>query len=207
MSDKNINRRNFLRKAGRSACGLAIAGTAYHIIGDHLNAETAGPKSRFVWQIDPDKCTACGICETACVRTPSAVKAVNDQKKCSYCVVCYGHISNKEIDSDKIMTDGERVCEYDAVKRVNYSGGDDGYFIYQIDDKKCTGCGKCVLACDEKGTRSMFLLIRPDLCLNCNSCEIANKCPDDAIDRLYIGTEDDFKGIYEFENMPTDMNS
>ena len=30
-----------------------------------------------VWQLDPDKCAQCGRCETACVLTPSAVKAVH----------------------------------------------------------------------------------------------------------------------------------
>jgi electron transport complex protein RnfB len=50
------------------------------------------------------------------------------------------------------------------------------------------------------------LIIRPDLCLNCNSCDIARICPEDAIDRLYIGPEDDFKGIYELEYGQNDMN-
>ncbi|TKG96430.1 hypothetical protein EYV94_04045 [Puteibacter caeruleilacunae] len=196
-----VDRRNFLRKAGQAACGLALGGIAYRVISGHMDEETEGPKSRFVWQIDPDKCTFCGDCETACVRTPSAVKAVNDQKKCSSCVVCYGHISNKEIPSEKIMSDGIRVCESDAVTRKNYSGGKDGYFIYDIDDDKCTGCGKCAKACNDKGTKSMFLIIRPDLCLNCNSCNIAAKCPEGAVDRLYFGPEDDFRGIYELEGM------
>jgi len=47
----------------------------------------------------------------------------------------------------------------------------------------------------------MFLIIRPDLCLSCNSCDIASACPEGAIDRLYMGPEDDFKGIYELEGM------
>ncbi len=205
MSDKkeneNIDRRRFLRTAGRAACGLALGGIAYRVISAHLDEETAGPRSRYVWQIDPEKCTFCGDCETACMRTPSAVKAVNDQKKCSFCVVCYGHISDKQIDSDKIETEGERICEYGAVTRRNYSGGKDGYFIYEIDHDKCTGCGKCAKECNEKGTKSMFLIIRPDLCLNCNSCNIAAVCPENAIDRLWFGPEDDFRGFYELEGM------
>ncbi len=196
---KNWNRRSFLRKAGQATCAAALGGIAYRVLGGHANEETAGPKSRWVWQIDPQKCTNCGECEFLCVRKPSAVKAVNDQKKCSYCVVCYGHISDKSIASDKIMSEGIRICEYDAVTRKNYSGGKDGYFIYDIDHDLCTGCGKCAKACNDKGTQSMFLIIRPDLCLNCNSCNIALKCPDNAIERLYIGPEDNFKGIYELE--------
>lgn len=199
-----IGRRNFLKNAGRATCALALGGIAYRIISKHTNEDTAGPRSRFVWQIDPDKCTFCGKCEISCVRTPSAVKAVNDMKKCSYCVVCYGHISNKQIDSDKIDTDGIRICKYNAVTRKNYSGGKNGYFIYDIDHDKCTGCGECAKACNDKGTKSMFLIIRPDLCLACNSCNIAQICPENAIDRLYIGAEDNFRGVYELEETEGD---
>lgn len=202
---KNWGRRSFLRKVGQATCVIALGGIAYRIAGQHMDEETAGPRSRYVWQINPDKCTNCGKCETHCVRMPSAVKAVNDQKKCSNCVVCFGHISNKEIASDQIMSGGKRICPNDAVIRNNHSGGKDGYFLYDIDSDKCTGCGKCAKVCTEKGTKSMFLIIRPDLCLNCNSCDIARACPDNAIERLYIGPEDDFKGIYELEYPDNDM--
>ena len=199
IEERKIDRRSFFRKAGRVACGLALGGIAYRIISKQFNPDEAGPLSRFVWQIDPEKCTFCGKCQTACIRTPSAVKAVNDQKKCSNCVVCHGHISNKNIPSDKIMIEGIRICEQDAVTRENYSGGNDGYFIYDIDDEKCIACGKCAKECNEVGSKSMFLIIRPDLCLTCNSCDIAKICPEDAIDRLYIGEEDDYRGFYELE--------
>jgi len=194
-----MDRRKFLVNCGRAACTLAIGGITYRIIDAHLDPEKAGPATRYVWAINPEKCNGCGICETACVRNPSAVKAVNDQKKCSNCVVCYGHITNKDIPSDKILSEGIRVCQYDAVKRTNFSGGVDGSFIYTIDDKLCVGCGKCVAKCLTKGSKSMFLIIRPDLCLACNSCNIAAKCPQHAIERVYIGYEDDYKGEYELE--------
>ncbi len=208
MEDKGKEkqgRRSFLKTAGTAACGIALAGVAGRVISAHQKEETEGPKSRYVWQIDPAKCAFCDICETACVRTPSAVKAVNDQKKCSFCVVCYGHISNKQIESDKIMSHGERICPHDAVTRENYSGGKDGYFIYDIDHGLCTGCSKCAKECNAKGTKSMFMIIRPDLCLNCNSCNIADHCPENAIDRLWFGPEDDFRGIYELEGMQDGM--
>jgi hypothetical protein len=57
-----------------------------------------------------------------------------------------------------------------------------------------------------KEQNQCFCIIRPDLCLNCNACDIARICPEDAIDRLYIGPEDDFKGIYELEYGENDMN-
>ncbi len=201
------DRRKFLINAGRIACGLAIGGVTYRVVSAHLNEDTAGPRTRHAWQIDPIKCKACDKCKTMCVRTPSAVKAVNDQKKCSFCVVCYGHISNKRIASEKIMTEGKRICPKDAVKRIDYSHRPDGYFIYEIDEDKCDGCGKCVEACTKKGTKSMFLIIRPDLCLNCNSCKIAINCPAQAVDKVFIGPEDDFKGIWEFEKDDPSMKS
>ena len=99
------SRRKFIRVAGHLAGGAALAGAGVRVFSppsDH--AEFIPQNRRFVWQIDPEKCRFCGLCETACVRKPSAAKAVNDQKKCSNCVVCYGHISNLHIDSDRIET-------------------------------------------------------------------------------------------------------
>lgn len=193
------NRRIFLLNAGRAACALVLGGIVYRVTGTEPDESNPGPLTRHAWQIDMQKCTACGQCKTLCVRKPSAVKAVNDQKKCSFCVVCYGHITNKRIASDKIMSDGKRVCPVDAVIRKDYSGRPDGYFIYEIDDEKCDGCCKCVEFCTKRGTKSMFLIIRPDLCLNCNSCNIAVNCPEKAVDKVFIGPEDDFKGIWEIE--------
>ena len=197
------DRRKFIRTAGRAMCGLAIGGLTYHVIGNHLSSEDAGPNTRHAWQIDPNKCTGCDQCKLACYRKPSAAKAVNDQKKCSFCVVCYGHITNKYIDSDKIMTEGERVCPKDAVIRINHSGRLDGYFVYEIDDDLCDGCGICVEMCLKKGTKSMFMIIRPDLCLNCNSCNIALKCPEKAVDKVFIGRKMILK---EFGNLKKMMS-
>ena len=96
------------------------------------------------------------------MRKPSAVKALNDQKKCSNCVVCYGHITDTHIESDKIDSEGDRVCPVDAVERKNFSGGLDGMFLYSNDPKLCIACSKCVKRCNEHGTKSMFLAIRPE---------------------------------------------
>ena len=155
---------------------------------------------RFAWQVDPEKCTYCGLCETACVRKPSAAKALNDQKKCSNCVVCYGHITDTHIDSDKIDSEGERVCPVDAVVRNNFSGGVDGMFLYSNDPKKCVGCAKCVKRCNVHGTKSMFLVIRPDLCLDCNECSIATACPEKAIERIPREAVDDYRGDFWFDS-------
>ena len=189
-------RREFLRKTGQIACIGFLGGVAYRIFASKDFDPEKQPKNCYGWKINHDKCTYCGNCETACVRRPSAVKAVNDQKKCLFCVACYGHIKNELIEPSRIETEGKKVCPYDAVIRKQFRKGSDDYYIYKIDDKRCVGCARCVERCNYEGNQSMFLIIRPDLCLGCNSCSIAKKCPSEAIERVHISTEDDFRGEY-----------
>lgn len=193
------SRRKFIRLT--AGAGLLSALTWRLFSPESEDAEFTPQSRRFMWQIDPDKCRWCGKCETACVRKPSAVKAVNDQKKCSNCVVCYGYITNHGVASDKIDTHGVRVCPVDAVKRKNFCGGVDGMFLYSQDHAKCVGCAACAKHCNEQGTASMFMVIRPDICLGCNECEIAKICPYDAIERVPANSVDDFRGEYGLEKM------
>jgi len=196
------SRRKHLKHAGHWLGAALLGGSVWRISSPPgEEAEFIAQNRRFAWQVDPEKCLYCGLCETACVRNPSAVKAVNDQKKCSNCVVCYGHITNSKIDSDKIDSEGERVCPHDAVVRENFSGGVDGMFLYSNDPGKCVGCAKCVKRCNEHGTKSMFLVIRPDLCLGCNECAIADACPHDAIERIPREPVDDYRGDYLFDSV------
>lgn len=196
-----MKRRNFMRFGGQALGAAVLGGTTWRIFSPPSEeAEFVSQGRRFAWQIDPYKCQFCGICETACVRKPSAVKALNDPKKCSNCVVCYGHITDTHIESEKIDTDGTRVCPYNAVRRKNFSGGLDGMFLYSHDHKNCVGCAKCVKRCNLKGTQSMFLAIRPDLCLGCNECKIAIACPHQAIERIPREPVDDYLGDYWFDS-------
>lgn len=196
----NTNRRGFIRFGGQLIGASALGGSAWRLFtGMDPDAEFSQPKGPYVWRINPDKCNFCGLCESACVRMPSAVKAVNDQTKCSYCVACYGHLADLTISSDKIQDAGMRVCPYDAVTRKELTGGKNGYHVYSINESKCTACGKCTKRCNELGTKSMFLLIRPDLCIGCNRCNIAAVCPQNAIERAHSYPEDDFRGEYEME--------
>ena len=201
----NPDRRRFIRFGGQLTGAAVLGGAAWRVFsGGDPEAVFSQPKGPYVWRINPDKCTFCGRCETACVRKPSAVKAVNDQKKCSYCVACYGHLADLRVSSEMIQGKGVRVCPYDAVRREEFSGGQNGYHIYTIDDAKCTACCKCTKRCNQLGTKSMFLIIRPDLCIGCNRCAIAAVCPDDAIEWAHSYPEDDFRGFYELENLPAD---
>lgn len=195
------SRRNFLRIAGQVGGGAALLGAMARICSPAADDAVFIPqKRRFAWQIDPDKCLSCGTCEIACVRKPSAAKAINDPKKCSNCVVCYGHIKNKHIASELIDSEGERICPHDAVLRKNFCGGIDGMFLYSHNHANCTGCATCVKHCNEEGTGSMFMIIRPDLCLGCNECAIAVSCPHDAIERIPREPADDFKGVFGLED-------
>lgn len=180
-----MNRRNMLRIAGQ-VFGASVLGALGIRIFSHPDKDAIPQKRRFAWQIDPGKCIACGRCATACVRTPSAAKAVNNFKACNNCVVCYGHITDLDIESEKIDSEGRRVCPVDAVKRVNLTGEVDGYFEYRQDHSRCIGCSQCVSRCAEhNGDRaSMFMIIRPDLCVGCNECTIATQCPSDAVVRV-----------------------
>jgi electron transport complex protein RnfB len=204
----NQDRRRFIRFGGQLIGASALGGAAWRIFtGSDPDAVFSQPKGPYVWRINPDKCTFCALCESACVRKPSAVKAVNDQKKCSYCVACYGHLAELKVSSEMIQSQGLRVCPHDAVKRVAYSGGKDGYHLYTIDDAKCTACGKCAKRCNTLGTKSMFLIIRPDLCLGCNRCAIAAVCPEEAVEWEHSYPEDDFRGEYELENASSAENA
>ena len=195
------SRRDHLKYAG-NLLGLAMLGgiTARVFSPPKDDADFIAQGRRFAWQIDPEKCQSCGLCATACVRKTSAVKAVNDPKKCSNCVACYGHITDSKIKSEDIGTSAaHRVCPYNAVKRENFSGGKDGLFLYSNDPALCVGCGRCTARCNEHGNRSMFLIIRPDLCLGCNECSIAKACPHDAIERIPREAADDYRGDYLFD--------
>ena len=204
----NPGRRKFIRFGGQLIGAAALGGAAWRVFtGSDPGAVFSQPQGSYVWRINPDKCTFCGLCETACVRKPSAVKAVNDQRKCSYCVACYGHLADLHVSSARIQSKGVRVCPYDAVIRQEHSGGEDGYHLYTIDDAKCTACGKCAKRCNQLGTKSMFLILRPDLCLGCNRCAIAVICPENAVEWAHSYPEDDFRGIYELENPPADSGT
>lgn len=181
-ADAKLNRREFFRTAGRGLGACLLAGISGRWLWMRVK-DDPGFSPQTVWKIDPGLCVQCGQCATACVRTPSAVKAFNDENLCSNCVVCYGHIRNHGAPSPEIDRQ-PKVCPQNAVTRIPFAGGMDGYYLYRIDEEKCVGCGLCVQECNHRGSQSMFLMIRPDLCLGCNECAIARVCPQQAISRM-----------------------
>ncbi|HRU05292.1 MAG TPA: ferredoxin [Candidatus Brocadiia bacterium] len=167
-----MTRRDFLRGAGRAALLLIAGGAAGFGV-----SRSAG--KRRVWQIDPLKCVQCGQCATDCVLDESAVKCVHDFKMCGYCERCTGFFRPTVNELNEGAEN--QLCPTNAIRRVFV---EEPYFEYTIDEKLCTGCGKCVRGCSDFGNGSLYLQVRHDRCLNCNECFIAARCPSGAFMRV-----------------------
>jgi len=171
-SEKEIDRRDFLKTGLRGACLAGLAGVTAVGLG------RAGGTD-MVWQIDPEVCVACGNCATHCVLEVSAVKCVHAFAICGYCDLCSGYLNTnpRALDSG---AENEQ-CPTGAIKRKFV---EDPYYQYAIDELLCIGCGKCVKGCNAFGNGSLYLQVRHDRCLNCNECSIAAACPSGAFKRV-----------------------
>ncbi|WP_446787678.1 ferredoxin [Macellibacteroides fermentans] len=174
-----IVRRKFLRVLGTAVAGgsiLAVSG----VLASRLKNDK---ESSYYWQIDPQKCTHCGRCETDCVLQVSAVKCFHANKVCGYCDLCGGYFRS---NAKELNTAAENLmCPTGAIQRKFV---EDPYFEYTIDESLCNGCGKCVKGCSSFGNGSLYLQIKRDLCTDCNECKIARVCPSDAITRVSMDT-------------------
>jgi len=175
MAEENrqgVSRRQFLRGGLRGA-GLLGLGA---FVG--FSARRARPE-KTVWQIDPNKCIACGNCATYCVLEPSAVKCVHAYAMCGYCDLCTGFLAPGFTERGTAAEN--QICPAGAIRRTFI---EDPYYEYTIDEPLCIGCGKCVKGCADFGNGSLFLQVRHDRCVNCNECAIAVACPSDAFRRV-----------------------
>lgn len=172
VDNKDISRREFLRRALQAA-GLFAAGSVFGL--------TMNRRDRVgtVWQIDPLKCTNCGQCATECVLDPSAVRCVHDFSMCGYCDPCTGFYERGA--DDKGEGAENQVCPTGAISRRFL---EDPYYEYSIDESLCVGCGRCAKGCAAFGNGSLYMQVRQNLCLNCNQCSIASRCPADAFMRI-----------------------
>ncbi len=173
-----IHRREFLR-----ILGSAVAGGTILVLSGGLVRKLSWQEGSVYWQIDPQKCTQCGRCETHCVLPVSAVKCLHANKVCGYCDLCGGYYrSNVKV----LDTAAENLmCPTGAIARRYV---EDPYFEYTIDESLCNGCGKCVKGCSSFGNGSLYLQIKRDLCKDCNECTIATACPSGAITRVSLET-------------------
>ena len=85
------DRRGFIVDGLRVAGAMSVAGLVGFLTGRR------GQAQRMVWQIDPNRCIACGNCATYCVlygvQKESAVKCVHNFGMCGYCTMCTGHMA------------------------------------------------------------------------------------------------------------------
>ncbi|NVO09660.1 MAG: ferredoxin [Bacteroidales bacterium] len=167
-----ISRREFINSSVRFSIVLGIGA-----IGGRLL--TRSHARQMVWQLDTSKCIQCGRCATNCVKTPSAVKCVHVYSMCGYCDLCGGYFRP---ETKELTTAAEnQLCPTSAIRRKFV---EDPFFQYDIDEKLCIGCGKCVKGCGAFGNGSLQLQVRHDLCDNCNECAIARDCPAGAFSRV-----------------------
>jgi len=131
-----------------------------------------------VWQIDPDKCVACGNCATYCVLEPSAVKCMHNFKMCGYCDKCMGYFDTEALVCEPAAEN--ELCPVGALKRKYI---EPERYQYKIDKDLCIGCGKCVKGCNSFGNGSLYLQVCRDRCVGCNECSIAAACPSEAFHR------------------------
>ncbi len=174
MPANKINRRIFMKNCLWGAClTSSVAAAAI------FTTKKSFPNT--VWQLDPQKCVACGNCATYCVLEESAVKCVHAYAMCGYCNLCTGFF---EPEPRELDTGAEnQLCPTGAIKR---SFVEDPYYEYIIDEPLCIGCGKCVKGCNAFGNGSLFLQVRHNRCLNCNECSIATACPSQAYKRVPV---------------------
>jgi len=198
MSD-HMTRRGALAKAARGAAALALGGAAFHLV---RKAE-----GQIVWNVDPARCInsklgetgveVCGLCTTECVVTQSAVRAVNEFSKCGRCNICPAYFNVTSAVNEKGLP-SEKLCPRDAIARkpigeIDPEDPANNFYEYVIDEAKCDGCGKCVMACKEPlGLGSIVLRVRQNLCVDCNRCAISTACPKDAILQVSIQKAFDF---------------
>lgn len=171
--DNNVRtRRDFMKSAGRMIVAVPLLALPVILV---KKTEAKG----YVWQIDPYKCTACDQCKTSCVMTPSASKCTNAFPMCGYCDLCPGFLRQ---GAKKFSTAAEdQLCPTGAINRRFV---EEPYFEYTIVESLCDGCAKCVKGCADFGNGSFYMQIRQDLCVNCNECSIARKCPSNAVIRV-----------------------
>jgi len=190
-NDKTADRRQFLVNGARVAGALGLVGGVGYLAGN------AQGREELVWQLDPDKCIACGNCATKCVLDISAVKCVNCFHACGYCNGCTGYFEKVEGGTSQgASTSAEnQLCPTGAIERKFIEKRSTSlYFEYTIIEPLCIGCGKCVEGC-AKMNGSMYLQVMHNRCLNCNECSIAVACPTQAFRRIPASTPNMMKKI------------
>ena len=184
MKNSPLARRRFLK-----TCGSVLAGGTIAAASAAIAHRAKVSEAHLFWQINPHQCTQCGRCETECVLHISAVKCIHANRVCGYCDLCGGYYRT---NIKKLDTAAENLmCPTGAIQRRFV---EELYFEYTIDETLCNGCGKCVKGCTSFGNGSLYLQVKRELCVNCNECQIAKRCPADAISRVPLNRTYQLKG-------------
>ena len=174
-----ISRRGFFTKLAQGGI-IAVVGAGAVALGAAKSPAGNRGRSRYVWQIDPYKCTQCGLCRTSCVLKESAAKCVQDLPICGYCKPCFGYQKPDMASPTPEPGVANEMCPANAIVRKFV---EEPYYEYTINEHACVACGLCVEGCRRFGNGSLYLQIRHDRCLNCNECSIAAACPANAFVR------------------------
>jgi Na+-translocating ferredoxin:NAD+ oxidoreductase subunit B len=180
----------------RDVLGTAVRATVVAGLGGAAAYLVQKAHGQVVWQVDAARCVnsrlgevgveVCSRCTTDCVVSLSAVRAVNEHSKCGRCAICPAYYNITSAVDERGLP-SEKRCPRDAIARkpigeIDPEDPANNYYEYIIDEEKCDGCGKCVMACKEPlGLGSIVLRVRYNRCVDCNRCAISTACPKDAL--------------------------
>jgi 4Fe-4S ferredoxin len=161
--------------------------------------------------IDEDKCTFCGLCDSACIFNaietefddiPASVQYARlkgehhlDEDKCAPCLLCAKICPRDAISVELKVTPKTELVQYKDAKAAQnvVNGKPDAKGTIAIDEDKCTWCGLCELLCPECITIYWIedkpkppdfdpaVSIRVDT-THCDYCELCEViCPSEAV--------------------------
>lgn len=119
--------------------------------------------------VDPEKCTSCGACVTACPKKVLDMQPVTLPVRLLCRAAEEGHLVS---DNCRIGCIGcelcKNACKFDAITMKNH--------LPVIDREKCTGCMMCAEVCPTSSLWGDFdnrhiALIDRDLCIGCGICK------------------------------------
>lgn len=177
MSDKKIDRRNFINSIGKLAfvsAGLTLLGRSFKD-AEVLARRPPGAVSEPLFNV---LCLRCGRCEEACPEKIIRLLPLSyGLKNFNTPVLTHDGICTRDLDCTK-------VCPSGALKKITIEESDVGTAI--IDEENCTHCGLCMYGCREvvdaiKWTtpEKKRIYIDSDLCIGCGAC--IPECQNDAL--------------------------
>jgi carbon-monoxide dehydrogenase iron sulfur subunit len=147
--------------------------------------------------VDPSKCTGCGICEYACTiekgetANPlrSRIRTVRMMPLFNFALAC------RACEDAKCIT----ACPEKAISQHEKTG------VLMINEKKCKGCDWCVQACPHGG-----IVIHPDtgIAIACDLCNGEPKCkeacPEEALELVCTDEEADKRFSDAMDKLPAE---